>query len=704
MQMNEEQREAVEHKDGPLLVIAGAGSGKTRVVVGRIVHLIESGVLPSRILGLTFTNKAAREMQERIQHNTNHFVYISTFHSLGARLLREFAPHLGYPSTFTIYDEEDALKLLKTILTELGVPEKKADAKKAKAWISKAKNDMILPKDASDKDEDGKVFKTVYERYQEKLFEYQSFDFDDLLLQTARLFKEHPDVLARVQDRYDYLLIDEYQDTNEVQYEIVHLLIQKKGNICVVGDPDQSIYSWRGANIRNILDFEKDFPGAKVVRLEQNYRSKGHILQAANGLISHNDQRFHKKLWSNLGEGEKVQVYAAENEHGESDFVIEKILHFRDKGFSFKDMVIFYRTNFQSRVFEDALLQNNIPYVIVGGMSFYQRKEIKDILSFLRMVQSGSDGVSFTRTINLPKRGLGEATIEKILQGATNEGVSLLAYCQGILDDHTEVALTKKQKEGLYEYVSLIKDLQKLAKNTSLDELMRETIQKTKYMEYLLSDPETFEDRRGNVEELIAKAADWQNGREDPSLSAFLEELSLRSTLDEADAKQKEHLCLMTLHNGKGLEFPITFVVGLEEDLLPHINSKQDEGQIQEERRLCYVGMTRAKERLFLSHVKERFLWGSVRRMRESRFLREVPKEHTDRARRQGSYYEPLAPSPDESPSVFLPQDRVIHPLFGRGTVLSSRLTSVGLTYQIHFDADDSRKEIAARYAKLSSG
>jgi len=442
-ELNSQQQEAVNTTQGPLLVLAGAGSGKTRVVTARIVKLIEMGCDPSKILGLTFTNKAAREMQERVEKLTHHRVMISTFHSLGAYILRQSIEALGYRKDFTIYDEEDVNKLLKVCLSDLNIADPK-EVKVFRKMISHAKNHLTPPSEVDVSElhsPSEKRFPDVYTYYRTKQSEYNAVDFDDLLFLTVRLFHARPDILEHYQQRWSYLLIDEYQDTNVAQYTMVHELVKKSRNLCVVGDPDQAIYSWRGANIRNILNFEEDYPGAKVVHLEHNYRSCSNILNGANALIGHNHNRYEKKLWCTLGAGEKINRCTFADEYAEARFVAKKALHHHEKeDISFDEMTIFYRTNFQSRTFEDALLKQRIPYVIVGGVSFYQRREIKDILAFLRIMQSGTDFVSFARTINLPKRGIGTATLEKIRIGAAQEKKPLLDYCLAAVEGKTQLA------------------------------------------------------------------------------------------------------------------------------------------------------------------------------------------------------------------------------------------------------------------------
>ncbi len=717
--LNKEQKDAVTTLEGPVLVLAGAGSGKTRVVTSRIVNLIENGISPSNILGVTFTNKAAQEMRERVCKLTQHHVLICTFHSLGAKVLRESIHVLGYQRDFTIYDEEDVNKLVKACLIELNWQDKKVDAKPFRQMISQAKNMLQQPNPHYDKEVSSdfdEAFPHVYALYQKKLQEYQAVDFDDLLFLTAKIWREYPSVLNYYQDRWPFVLIDEYQDTNAVQYTMTTLLVEKRRNLFVVGDPDQSIYSWRGANVQNILNFERDYPGAKVIQLEQNYRSRTNILNAANALISHNTNRFEKELWSELGAGEKVKLFIGDDDRAEAEFVASQIsYHHKEHQISLSEMVIFYRTNAQSRVFEDYLLYRGIPYVIVGGISFYQRREIKDILAFLRFAQSGADFVAFARTINLPKRGLGETTIEKIRQSANEERMTIYAFCEALLKNtpmKSIVRLTAKQREGLTEYLAIVQELRTLSKAGSVRELVLAAIEKTKYLNYLMEDKESYEDRRENLDELITKAVEWEISATDPSLEAFLEELSLKSSLDEAN-QAVERLSLMTIHNGKGLEFTTTFLVGLEEDLFPHVNSKNNREDVEEERRLCYVGITRAKEYLYLSFCHTRYLWGNLRFQRPSRFLKELPSEYLEKCQQSQiiskhalqnqqkervTYVEKPLPSGE----IFAPSDTIFHKDFGIGQIKEAYEGSMGLTYKIFFTKDNSVKTLVAKYAVLN--
>ncbi len=729
--LNPDQCLAVDTLTGPLLVLAGAGSGKTRVVTCRIVNLMEHGVEASSILGLTFTNKAAAEMKERVTQMTHSLVLVCTFHSLGARILREAIHVMGYRRDFTIYDEQDTEKLMKVCLDELE-SKQKLDAKGFLHLISRAKNAMLGPEDIKEAelDELEKAFPDVYARYTAKLKECNAVDFDDLLYLPVRLFQQHQDMLDHYQNRWSHLLIDEFQDTNAAQYTLVRLLVAKHNNICVVGDPDQSIYSWRGADVSNILGFERDYPGAVVVNLQQNYRSRTNILEASNALISYNRGRYEKNLWSDRGPGEKIRHYTADTERGEAEFVADKIsMHYQQQDISLKEMAVFYRTNAQSRALEDKLLLHQIPYVIVGGVSFYQRREVKDILGFLRMVQSGTDYVSFLRTINIPKRGLGEATIDKIRLAAAHEQRSILGYCIELVagaELQHPIRLSAKQKTALKSYVDIVHELREISKSCSLKELVKAAIERTGYLDHLACEMESYDERKENLNALISKAMEWELSSTEPSLEAFLEELSLKSSLDEAQAPH-DRIHLMTIHNGKGLEFEVVFLVGMEEDLFPHANSRDSEPAQEEERRLCYVGMTRAKEYLYLCDVRQRFLWGTTRSQRPSRFLQEVPGKYIEKlrssffAKSQPSTARREAPRHMRDEEDFLPEpfsdeievapvretvqlvpgDAVFHKDFGIGVIREAYQGSIGLTYKVFFSNDSRERSLVAKLAPL---
>lgn len=633
--LNEEQLAAAKHLEGPMLVLAGAGSGKTRCATYRIVHLIGSGVPHDSILGVTFTNKAASEMRQRIETLTDCQVLIATFHSLGARILRESIHHIGYSNRFVIYDEEDSLKLIKKCLEELGFDDKSLEPKVGRNFVSKAKNACLAPHEAHLLQHGGDTQRltALYALYQKLLKEYNGVDFDDLLLLTVKLFEECPHILERYQRQWKFLLVDEYQDTNATQYQIIKLLVAKSQNLFVVGDPDQSIYSWRGANISNILNFQRDYPQAKVVTLERNYRSTNTILNASNDLIMHNPDRYEKNLWSDLGEGEKIKHFIAENEFDEARFVADKVRFYHEKmGIPFADMVIFYRTNFQSRVFEDQLLIRSIPYAITGGVSFYQRKEIKDILAYLKLAVCPSDYISFMRTINLPKRGIGAATAEKMLDAASVSSLPIFTFCQKIVAQDASLSSFKfsaKQQQAVSQYISAIALVAEMNKNGDfIGKIIEKLIDHIRYFDHLSSEKEFETDRKENIYELQEKANQWSLEADTPSIEGFLEEMSLRGGRAEEAEEAKDRLNLMTLHNGKGLEFRVVFIAGLDNDLLPHANSRDSLEALQEERRLLYVGMTRAKERLYFCSALQRHVWGQNREQSPSRFLEEISPEY----------------------------------------------------------------------------
>lgn len=707
---NPEQQKAIQHVEGPLLVLAGAGSGKTRVVTSRIVHLLELGVPAARILGVTFTNKAAQEMRDRVAKQTNAHVLICTFHSLGARILRESITALGYRRDFTIYDSEDTEKLIKTCLAELELSDKK-EARTFQDLISKAKNALQDPSEVDTSELPhtlAQLFPKVYHLYQTKLKECQALDFDDLIFLPVRLFNEKPEILEAYQNRWDFLLIDEYQDTNPAQYTLIRFLVDKHRNLCVVGDPDQSIYAWRGANVENILHFEKDYPGAKVVRLEQNYRSTTTILDAANALIQNNEGRYEKHLWSDRGAGEKIKLYTANDERDEASFVAARIRKHEDAGKSLDDIVVFYRTHFQSRALEDEFLSSRIPYVIVGGVSFYQRREIKDILAFLRVVQSDTDFIAFNRTINLPKRGIGETTLEKLRAASAAAQLGIFEYVKKTIEDKsTDLKLTSKQKGGLKNYVDLILELRAIRDaHMPLKEIVLGAIEKSGYLNFLAEDKETLTERKENLDSLISKAIEWEEAHGKPDLSLFLEELSLKSSLDES-ASHEERVKLMTVHNGKGLEFHIAFLIGLEEELFPHINAKDSPPAIEEERRLCYVGITRAMDLLYITHCRNRIMWGMLKTQRKSRFLNELPEktlERIGRAAPKRFLFVDEEEKEDDTPqkTEFKVGDTVVHDDFGIGAIRSILELDVGMAYRIFFVKLRTEKTLVAKYARLS--
>lgn len=695
--LNPKQQEAVHHIEGPLLVLAGAGSGKTHVVTTRIAHLLQIGVPSSEILAVTFTNKAAGEMRRRVEKQTDQSVLATTFHSLSARILRESIQHLGYKNSFAIYDEKDSEQLVKTCIDMLGYKVEKGMVKTIRSQISQSKNDLLSPQDAAQTftNPQDAFFVECYTAYQQKLKEYNALDFDDLLFLTVRLFREHPAVLAHYQKRWNFVLVDEYQDTNAAQYEITALLVKEHRNLCVVGDPDQSIYSWRGANIQNILNFETDFPGAKIIKLEQNYRSTENILNAANALIANNSQRYKKKLWSELGAGELINVFFAHNEKEEAEFVLKQIDSFRNEGLSLNDMVIFYRTNAQSRSFEDILMRYNVPYTIVGGISFYQRREIKDVVALLRLLISDSDFLSFLRVINLPKRGFGGQTLTKLQKLSEELQEPILSLCEEILHGHVTFKLSKKQRDGLYEFLDTIKSVRRMVdERAPLQNILVEVVERSSYLNYLQEDKDTFSERRENIDELINKASEWDDTLH---LRDFLEDISLKAQIDEVSASL-DSVKLMTIHNGKGLEYDVTFLVGMEEELFPHVNSKDNFEQLEEERRLAYVGMTRAKKHLYLTGSTFRTVWGTPKVMSPSRFLDEVPEQYI-RYLNKDKLPEVAHDDVDE----LKPGTEVYHKNFGSGIIQRTYNTSHGEAYDILFKADNSVRSIIAKYAKLTT-
>lgn len=725
--LNKEQYTAVTTTEGPLLVLAGAGSGKTRVVTYRIIYLLQMGVPAAQILAVTFTNKAAQEMRERVHAIAKTDVLICTFHSLGLRFLRRNIHVLGYSHNFSIYDEEDVSDVLKTCFKEMHIASEseedlKAQLKAAKRYISQAKSNPSEGQEADFKartpHSKGAQFEAIFKNYQAKLKRYNAVDFDDLLYLSVKILQEFPAVRESYQNRWSHLLIDEYQDTNHAQYLLVKYLIAKTQNLCVVGDPDQSIYAWRGANIDNIMNFEKEYPAAKIIMLEQNYRSRSNILDAANALISHNELRYEKKLWSDRGKGDKITLFIGNNEKEEAQFIAKTLQHHHmHENTPWKQMVVFYRTHAQSRVFEDFFYLARLPYLIIGGISFYQRREIKDILAFLRMVQSGVDFLAFQRSINLPKRGLGVSTLEKLHRGANATGVSIFAYCESIVDDpefKTPFRLSLKQQQGLKDYVQLIRELRSANQAGPLHSLVREAIDKSRYLEYLQKDPLTLQERQENLSSLIAKASEWELSSSEPALASFLEELSLKSHLDEAEGS-KDRVHLMTIHNGKGLEYETVFLTGLEEGLFPHANAMDALQDIEEERRLCYVGLTRAKEHLYLSYARKRNFWGTPRMQQASSFLSEIPAEYIE---------EISTPLPSPSPAAFRPKkpaireeepfsdeyayqepfevgDLVSHLKHGRGVIKHIYMGNAGLTFKILFNEDELERTLVAAHAHL---
>ena len=646
--LNEPQREAVRHTDGPLLILAGAGSGKTRVLTHRIAYLIEElGVNPWNILAITFTNKAAGEMRQRVDNLVgfgSESIWVSTFHSMCVRILRRFIDRLGYDSRFTIYDTDDQKTLMKAVCKKVDIDTKRFKERMLLSVISSAKNEMILPEEfelnAGGDFAQLKIAK-VYREYEAQLKANNALDFDDLLVKTVQLLQTQPDVRENYQERFRYIMVDEYQDTNTVQFKLVSLLAGKYRNLCVVGDDDQSIYKFRGANIRNILDFEKEYPDAKVIKLEQNYRSTGNILNAANGVISNNKGRKDKTLWTANGEGEKISLRQFDTAYDEAEFITEDIKKEVRDGASYNDNAVLYRTNAQSRLLEEKFIAMNIPYKIVGGINFYARREIKDILAYLKTVDNGQDDLSVRRIINVPKRGIGLTTINRIQEAADARGLS---FYEALLAPEMIPGVGRSASK-LDSFAALIEYFKGQAEKESLTDLLNEILDMTGYAQNLEADDEIdAESRLQNIEELLNKAAAYEEDCEDrgekATLSGFLEEVALVADIDSLEEDQ-DYVVLMTLHSAKGLEFPHVYLAGMEDGLFPSYMTitGDDPEELEEERRLCYVGITRAEQKLTLTCARKRMVRGETQYNRISRFVTEIPPELLDTGSRKRTYF-----------------------------------------------------------------
>lgn len=637
--LNPAQQRAVLETEGPLLIFAGAGSGKTRVLTYRIAYLLEEkGVSPWHIFAVTFTNKAADEMRERVEHllgGSAKGIWISTFHSACARILRQHIDRLGFGRNFVIYDEEDQERHLKAVMRELDLDFKMFHPRAMQSRIDQLKNAGITPDryQPSQFNVFEKRLALVYERYQEDLRRNNGVDFGDLLLYVILLFKKFPDVLLSYQTLCRYVMVDEFQDTNLIQYQLIRRLVERHQNVCVVGDDDQSIYRWRGAEVGNILNFERDFPGTNVITLEQNYRSTQHILRAANHVVKENRLRKEKSLWTENPEGDLLTLYVAEDEADEAGFVVRKILEHVHGSFPkhpgrparpYRDIAIFYRINAQSRAIEDELVKHQIPYTIVGGMKFYERKEIKDILAYLKLIANPSDGISLKRIINQPPRGIGEKTIERITTFAKEKGLPLYA---GMKEALKEDWLPPAVRERIREFVHLIEEFRQEAERLSPSQLTLDLLAKTGYLQRLKDEgTEAALSRVENIDELVNVLRELERGDDKVSLESFLDKVSLVSDVDLYEDRENR-VSLMTLHCAKGLEFPVVFIVGMEEGLLPHYRRGEELEDLEEERRLCYVGITRAKEKLYLSRAEKRSTFGVGRANLPSRFLDELPYE-----------------------------------------------------------------------------
>ncbi|MHB8894052.1 MAG: DNA helicase PcrA [Candidatus Geothermincolia bacterium] len=667
--LNPPQREAVEYMGGPLLIVAGAGSGKTRVLTYRIAHLIHAHhVSPWDILALTFTNKAAGEMKERVQRLVGipaRDMMVGTFHSSCARILRREIAVLGYSSNFSIYDEIDSVRLVGQCVEDLNLDKKSYHPRALKNVISRAKNEMIDEESFADRVEDFfmEVALQVYRRYQERLRANDALDFDDLLLFMVNLFELYPETLARYRERYRHVLVDEYQDTNIVQYHLVKMLADEHRNLCVVGDDDQGIYSWRGADIRNILEFEKDYPDARIIKLEQNYRSTGQILTAAGCVVENNTDRKPKALWTSNPPGEKVRYYLAPDEHSEAGFVSSEVEALAAAGRSYNETAVFYRTHAQSRVLEEQLVRAGVPYRVFGGTRFYDRQEIKDIVAYLRLLANPRDEVSLRRIINVPARGIGKTTIAALDEYGRRNGVGLMDAAR----DASEVpGLSPRAVKSVSAFAGMLDGLATIAEGADIDGLLEEVWSRTGYMADLQGQKSLeSESRIENLKELHGVVADFRDEYGAANLEDFLERVALVSDTDALDA-EAGYVSLMTLHNAKGLEFPVVFIVGMEEGVFPHMRSMESLDELEEERRLCYVGMTRARERLYVSHAETRSLWGGISMNPMSRFLREVPNDLVEAVE-----FEQKSIAGGGESLALEPGDTVVHAKWGAGKVVS---------------------------------
>lgn len=731
--LNKEQLDAVQTINGPMLILAGAGSGKTKVLTCRIAHLLQQGVRPYRILAITFTNKAAAEMRERVDRMAGaaaRDVWLFTFHAFCARLLRyELENFNGYANNFAIYDTSDSKNLIKQVLKEMNLDEKRFPLPAIISHISNAKNALLLP-DAYAREASGyyeQQVAKIYDAYQKKLQANNAVDFDDLLLLALRLLQENLAVREKYQRKFDYLMVDEYQDTNHAQYLLTKLLAAGHRNICVVGDADQSIYGWRGADIQNILDFEKDYPDAKLVKLEQNYRSTQVILDAANAVIDNNSGRKPKNLWTANGNGSEIIYYQANDERDEARYVIENMQKLQlNEGAKLGDMAVLYRTNAQSRVFEEMLIKSGIAYTMVGGTKFYERKEIKDALAYLRLLYNPHDSLSLLRIINVPRRGIGDATLARLQEYANASGQSLFEVVTNAAD---VPGLASRFANKLDELSELLFELMGEAADVPVKQLLDDVLLKTGYLEELQSskDPQD-ESRVENLKEMLSVTEEFavkceRNG-EEPTLENFLADVALVADIDDAELGE-EAVTLMTLHSAKGLEFPNVFLVGMEEGIFPHSRTLMDENEIEEERRLCYVGITRAEKHLFLSNARTRTIYGRTQYYTPSRFLQEVPRNlvhvikrpvvqrpamtsqvHKPTAKENANWFEQHKASffPRESSAAagcsFHVGDKVMHKKWGAGTIVTAKAADDGQEVTVAF-AGGGIRSLLTKYAKL---
>ena len=701
--LNEAQREAVLATEGPLLVVAGAGSGKTRVLTYRVAHLIRAcGVKPNEILAITFTNKAAGEMRERLERmlgTTARAIWILTFHAACGRMLRREAERLGYRSTFTIYDDQDQVRLTKACLEQLGKDPKRFSPRGIHAQISRAKNELVTPDEYAKRVAsfwDQTVAET-YDLYQRRLHASNAVDFDDLLMLTVQVLERFPEALERWRKAFRYVLVDEYQDTNHAQYRLLQLLGSEHGNVCAVGDPDQSIYAFRGADIRNIMEFERDFPGTQVIPLEQNYRSTNMILRAANSLIEQNRERKPKNLFSDLGEGDPVRVIEVEDEHAEARFVAAEIAALIEGGLSASEIAVFYRTNAQSRVLEDVLVRQDVPYQVIGGPRFYERAEIRDATAYLSVLVNPPDATSLLRIANRPRRGIGDTSLQRLVTQAENTGRTLFAT----MADPEAAGVTAASCRAIRGFHATMESLMALSQELPVDEILQRVLEKTGTLEAL--EAERTIEARGrieNLQELVGVAREYRQQTADASLAGFLQDIALVSDQDTI-SDDRGLVTLMTLHNAKGLEFRAVFVIGMEEGIFPHVRSIEEQG-VEEERRLCYVGMTRAMERLTLTHTLSRSLFGRRSYNLASRFVDELPSE-VERERLRPSSWSGYKAQPgaavEPRPGLVLSTgDTVRHGSLGEGIVTG---IEPGGVVTIRFAGDGTERRLMVEYAPL---
>ena len=686
--LNPQQRKAAETLNGPVLILAGAGSGKTRALTYRVANLISSGVEPWRILAITFTNKAAREMQERIVELTGdkaEDVWVSTFHAMCAKILRRDIEKLGYSRSFSIYDEDDQKSVLKNTLKFLDIDDKSFTIRELKSKISDAKNRLLTPDEwfaESARDYRCQQIHDIFTEYEKRLRAANALDFDDLLMRTLELFADHPPVLQSYQQRFSHVLVDEYQDTNYAQYQLVKLLTQKSRNLCVVGDDDQSIYSWRGADVRNILEFEKDYPDATVIKLEQNYRSTSNILDAANQVIAHNQERKKKRLWTDAPAGELISLFCAGDEREEAAWICDRIqqLHLADE--PYEGIAVLYRTNAQSRVLEEMLMRAGIPYRVYGGLRFYDRKEIKDIIAYLRCIINPADDISLRRIINQPKRSIGESTIRELLQFAAKNSIPLYSALMDVPE-----TLSARPRKCVREFGNLMNELVSMRESMGLSDFVALLIEKTglrtQYERDLSDEAKT---RLENIDEFLGAVKEFELAADDPTLENYLENVALITDLDQSESSSK-HITLMTIHSAKGLEFNTVFIAGLEEGVFPSARSVMEDSRLEEERRLCYVAITRAMKNLYISYATQRMLYNQLNMNATSRFVDEIPKELVDDAwisKREQSFPEDeVKPQPmSRQPEKKQPQKPLkfgVPQIVTRGVGIGARSSALGI-------------------------